>query len=106
MARVIGKLTALAVSRAAKRGYLADGGGLYLQVSPSGAKSWVFRFREAGKLREAGLGATHTFSLAEAREKALQYRKARHDGIDPIEARKAMRLADKLDAAKAMTFRQ
>ena len=106
MARLIGRLTALAVSRASKRGYYADGGGLYLQVGPTGAKSWVFRFRESGKLREAGLGATHTFSLAEAREKALQYRKARHDGIDPIEARKAERSKKLLDAAKAMTFRQ
>jgi hypothetical protein len=106
LARAIGKLTALAVSRARKRGYLADGGGLYLQVSPNGAKSWVFRFRDGGKLREAGLGAVHTFGLAEAREKARLYRQARYDGIDPIEARKAERAAQRLEAAKAMSFEQ
>jgi len=56
MARKIGKLTSLTVSRTKKRGYLSDGGGLYLQVSPSGSRSWVFRFRDAGRLREMGLG--------------------------------------------------
>jgi Arm DNA-binding domain len=75
-----GKLTALAVTQAKRRSYYGDGGGLFLQVSASEAKSWVFRFKEAGKLREMGLGATHTMSLAEARQKALECRKARLDG--------------------------
>jgi hypothetical protein len=105
MARTIGKLTALAVSQAKRRGYYGDGGGLFLQVSAGGAKSWVFRFKVDGKLREMGLGPTHTISLAEAREKALGCRKVRLDGRDPIDERKASRLAAKLDAAKAMTFK-
>ena len=50
------RLKALLVSRAKRRGYLCDGGGLYLQVSASGSRSWVFRFRDAGRLREMGLG--------------------------------------------------
>jgi integrase len=104
MARTIGKLTALAITQAKRRGYYGDGGGLFLQVSASGAKSWVFRFKESGKLREMGLGPTHTVSLAEARQKALECRKVRLDGRDPIEARKAMRTQVRLDAAKAMTF--
>jgi integrase len=106
MARQIGKLSHLAVSRATKRGYLSDGGGLYLQITASGAKSWVFRYREAGRLRELGLGAAHTFTLAEARKRATEQRKLRADGIDPIEHRHAQRSKAKLDAAKAMTFRQ
>jgi integrase len=105
MAWTIGKLTALAVSQAKRRGYYGDGGGLFLQVSAGGAKSWVFRFKVDGKLREMGLGPTHTISLAEAREKALACRKARLDGRDPIDERSASRLAAKLDAAKAMTFK-
>jgi len=67
MARTIGKLTALAITQANRRGYYGDGGGLLLQVSTGGAKSWVFRFKEGAKLREMGLGPTHTVSLAEAR---------------------------------------
>lgn len=104
MARTIGKLTALAVSQAKRRGYYGDGGGLFLQVSASGAKSWVFRFKEAGRLREMGLGPTHTIGLAEARQKAQDCRRARLDGRDPIEARKAQRMQVKLEAAKAVTF--
>jgi len=92
------------VTQAKRRGYYGDGGGLFLQVSASEAKSWVFRFKEAGKLREMGLGATHTVSLAEARQKALECRKARLDGLDPIEARRGKRIQAKLDAAQAMTF--
>jgi integrase len=105
MARTIGKLTALAVERAKRRGYYGDGGGLFLQVSPSGSKSWVFRFKDTGKLREMGLGPTHTVSLAEARDKARDCRKMRLEGLDPIEARRAERIKAKLDAAKVMTFK-
>src|SRR5271165_22316 len=104
MAGTIGKLTALAITQAKRRGYYGDGGGLFLQVSASGAKSWVFRFKGSTRLREMGLGPTHTVSLAEARQKALECRKARLDGLDPIEARRGKRIQAKLDAAKAMTF--
>jgi integrase len=104
MARTIGKLTALAITQAKRRGYYGDGGGLFLQVSTSAAKSWVFRFKEGGRLREMGLGPTHTVSLAEARQKALECRKVRLDGRDPIEARRTERMQVKLDAAKAITF--
>jgi hypothetical protein len=104
MARTIGKLTALAVSQATRRGYYGDGGGLFLQVSASGAKSWVFRFKVIGRLREMGLGPTHTIGLAEARQGAQDCRRARLDDRDPIEARKAQRMRVRLDADKAMTF--
>jgi integrase len=105
MARMIGKLTALAVTQAKRRGYYGDGGGLYLQVSANGAKSWVFRFKEAGKLREMGLGPTYTIGLAEAREKARDCRKQRLEAVDPIEARKAARVQARFDAAKTLTFK-
>ena len=49
-------MTALAVKNATARGYYGDGGGLYLQVSNSDAKSWVFRFKDDAKLREMGWG--------------------------------------------------
>lgn len=106
MARVIGKLTALGVNQAKKRGYYSDGGGLFLQVGASGSKSWVFRFRAAGRLREMGLGPSHTVTLAEARQKALECRKLRLDGRDPIQVRRTERVAANLEASKAITFRQ
>jgi integrase len=108
MART-GRLTALAVERATgthrKIGLLADGGGLYLQITPRGA-SWVYRFMLAGKAREMGLGPLALYSLQEARSKALDARRLRHQGIDPIEARIATRARQRLDEAKAMTFSQ
>jgi hypothetical protein len=105
MARQIGKLAAVSISKAMEPGMYGDGGGLYLQVSAAGTKSWSFRFMLRGKAREMGLGPLHTVSLAEAREKARAQRKLRLDGIDPIEHRKAKRADERLNAASAMTFR-
>jgi integrase len=81
-----------------------DGGGLYLQVSAGGAKSWIFRFMLDGHAREMGLGPVHAIPLAEARKRAAECRRMRLDGIDPIEARNAQRNEKKLEAAKGMTF--
>ena len=100
------KLTALQVSNATKRGLLGDGGGLYLKISPTGTKSWVFRYRVAGKLRYHGLGSANTLTLAEARDKALACRKLRLDGIDPIDAKRRQRVADRLDSTKAISFEE
>jgi integrase len=105
MARKVGKLSALAVGRASQ-GYHGDGGGLYLLVGRTGAKSWVFRFRVNGRLREMGLGPLHTIGLAQAREKARKCREQRLDDKDPIEERRAARQQRHLDSAKAMTFRE
>lgn len=86
-------------------GMHADGGNLWLQVSPAGTRSWSLRFTMHGKQREMGLGPLTTITLAEARAKALEARKQLLDGIDPIEARKALRTRAALAAATAMTFR-
>lgn len=82
-----------------------DGGNLWLQVSAAGTRSWSFRFTMHGKQREMGLGPLTTITLAEARAKALEARKQLLDGIDPIEARKALRTRAALAAATAMTFK-
>ena len=101
-----GKLTALGVAKLKTPGMYGDGGGLWLQVTGKGGKSWIFRFTLDGKAREMGLGSAMTFSLAEARDKALTCRKFCAEGIDPIEARNDRRDAARIEAAKAITFRQ
>src|SRR5262249_17315144 len=106
MARTIGKLTALKVDKAKRPGMYGDGGGLYLRVTDDGAKNWVFRFMLNGRSRWMGMGPLHTVNLAEARKRAGEHRLRRHDGIDPIEARRVERLQARLDAAKAITFKQ
>jgi integrase len=105
MARVIGRLTALKVSRAIKSGMYADGGGLYLQVTGAGAKSWIYRYMLRGKEREMGLGSLSAVCLADARTKATECRSLRQAGVDPIDARKSARDQARLDAAKALTFK-
>jgi integrase len=105
MARGMGRLAAVALPKL-KPGMHADGGGLYLQVTESGARTWIYRFMLNGRAREMGLGPLHIVSLAEAREKARECRKIRHEGIDPIEARNARKAETRLAAATAMTFEQ
>ncbi|MGL4667405.1 MAG: tyrosine-type recombinase/integrase [Saezia sp.] len=104
MATGIGKLSALGVNRLKDVGYYNDGGGLYLQISKLGGKSWVFRFRLNKKKREMGLGAFHTVSLAEAREKALLCRQLIAQGIDPIDDRKTQKAHAAIAASNRKTF--
>ena len=106
MAGGLNKLSAITVQKAKKPGYYGDGGGLWLQISKLGGKSWVFRFTMNGKAREMGLGPVHTITLAEARMKALECRKAVIEGRDPIEERKANHARAKLEAAKSKTFEE
>ncbi len=101
----MGKLTALQVKNATKRGYLGDGDGLYLRITPTATKSWVFRYRNDGKLREHGLGSVNTLTLAEAREEALSCRKLRLQGLDPIVEKSRQRIASQLEAAKSVSFK-
>lgn len=82
MAKKIHLLSARKVE-AAGPGFHSDGGNLYLRVKDTGTRSWVFRFKAAGKVREIGLGPLHTRSLADARRLAEAVRKALADGDDP-----------------------
>jgi integrase len=111
MARAIERLTAQRVERIKsaeqpKPGMHADGDGLYLRVTPEGARNWVLRYMLNRKPRWMGLGPLRLYGLAEARTRALDARRKRHDGIDPIEARRAQRTRERLDAAKTVTFKQ
>jgi integrase len=81
----------MAVSKAKARGLYSDGGGLALQVSKDGARSWVFRFMLNGRERCMGLGSLNAVSLAKARQKAAGARELLADGKDPIEAKHALR---------------
>lgn len=77
-------LSALKVRSLKEAGRYADGNGLYLVVDPSGAKRWMLRTVVQGRRRDIGLGGTSLVSLAEAREKALSYRKRAREGGDPL----------------------
>jgi integrase len=104
--RTLNRLTIAGVRTKKKPGMYADGGGLYLRVAEGGSKQWVFRYVTNGRLRDMGIGPCHTFSLAEARERATEARKLRIDNIDPIAHKHAREAALKAADAKAMTFKQ
>jgi integrase len=65
--------------------------GLYLQVTATGAKSWILRTKVGEKRRDIGLGGYPTVTLAIARDKAREARLAIESGVDPVEQRKAQR---------------
>lgn len=88
MARAINKLTDTECKATAKPGLLGDGGGLYLNVKSSGAKSWAFIWKQNGKRSEMGLGAYPTVKLAKARALAVECRQAVAEGRNPIAERK------------------
>lgn len=95
-------LTAKAVQHA-KPGRHADGHGLYLLVSVSGAKSWMLRVQVDKRRRDIGLGSASVFTLAEARERAAALRKAAKLGRDPVAERDKdrIRVPTFAEAAKA-----
>jgi integrase len=102
--KVSNALDALKVKHA-KPGRHADGGGLYLLVKDSGAKSWVFRYMLKGKARDMGLGplsGSEAVSLTKAREDAEALRVELRKGIDPLQERerKAAEAAAQAQAAK------
>jgi integrase len=84
----------------------ADVRGLYLQISASGARSWLLRYELLGKERMMGLGSAQEFSLAQARERAREARRHLADGKDPLIAKRAEKAAAKLVAARRLTFRE
>lgn len=104
MARTLGQLNAAQLGRL-RPGMHSDGGGLYLLVSKTGARSWIYRYMLDRRAREMGLGPLHTISLAEARRRAAAARLAKLDGGDPIEARRAERRSRDLAAARTISFR-
>src|SRR5450830_1787319 len=106
MKRQLLRLSPREVVNKKKPGYYPDGGGLYLQVSESGSKSWLFRFVLNGKERQMGLGPFHTVTLADARAAAVECRKLLLIKVDPIEERNAKQAGDALDAARSITFNE
>jgi integrase len=110
MVREANKLSPLAVKRLKEPGRYCDGLGLWLQVTESTSgngvtKAWLFRYQRHGRPRQMGLGALHTVSLAEARERARQARQILLDGDDPIEIKRKKRDEARSETAERISFR-
>jgi integrase len=88
MARQINRLNARKVATETERGRHADGGGLYLSISPNGGRRWVFLYRWHGKPTEVGLGSARDVTLATARELAGAARAKLAARVNPKDVRK------------------
>jgi integrase len=104
--RALHKLSAKAIGRAKAPDFLHDGGGLYLQITDTDARSWVYRFALAGRRREMGLGPFPSVTLAAARRAATDARALVAAGSDPISARDADRARQRLQEARGVTWDQ
>lgn len=93
----LGKLTVLS-ARNAGIGKHFDGGGLYLEVLPSGSRIWRLKYRHAGKESRATFGHFPEVGLAEARRRRDEAREHLRDGTTPNAAKAA-----KAEAAKRVT---
>lgn len=72
---------------------LSDERGMYLEVTPTGAKYWRMKFRYSGKEKRLALGVYPEVGLKDAREKRDAARKLLSDGTDPAAAKKARKAA-------------
>lgn len=87
---------------------LSFGGGLLLEVQPSGAKAWLYRYQHNGKRRDMGLGSLSEVSISAARKAIKAAQSVRDTGADPISSRRAEQreIAQKVEEAAApLTFR-
>lgn len=82
---------------------LADGGGMYLEVSPSGSKIWRMAYRQPnGKNMRLTFGPYPEVTLLDARQKRMDARKQKAAGTDPAQARRIAKISDA--SAQANTF--
>lgn len=100
------ELSAIEIKRLTKSGHYAVGGvsGLLLQVTGTGARSWILRVMVGTKRRDIGLGGFPDVTLADARERARELKESIRQGIDPVEQRKAAKAALIADSGKQITF--
>lgn len=78
---------------------LADGGGLYLLVTPSGGKLWRVKYRLHGVERKLALGKYPVITLADARKARDGAKAGAGKGDDPAAAKRRERVAAKLSTA-------
>lgn len=82
-----------AIKPTTKTAKLFDGGGLYLEVAPSGGKWWRLKYRFQGKEKRISLGTYPTVGLKEARERREQAKKLLEQSVDPSDQRKEAKAA-------------
>jgi integrase len=87
MGRSLHKLNVRRLAALTASGRYGDGGGLFLVVSQSGSRKWVFRYRWRKGRHDLGLGSARDVPLASARQLAAAARLSLSRGINPLTAR-------------------
>ena len=99
------RLTDTKIARLTTPGLFAVGGNLYVNVTASGGKQWIFRYRgRDGKRHDMGFGSTALVTLDQARQAALNCRKLRAQGGDPLAHRRLTLAAQRVALAKRTLF--
>jgi integrase len=84
----MGKLTAIKVRNTKEAGRLADGEGLSFEVTKSGVKRWLYRYRLSDKQQTFVVGRYPDLSLEQAREAHREVKKLVKQGYNPAKVRR------------------
>jgi integrase len=79
---------------------LSDGGGLYLQVKPSGYRCWKYDFRLDGIRGTYTIGAYPDISLKKARDYHREAREHVAEGINPKQIKERQRIDNDLNSKR------
>ena len=111
MPKVAAEMSALEVRNLANpsgkgNALFAVGGvsGLYIQITPSGGRSWILRTTVGKARRDIGLGGFPTVTLSQARDKAREARDKIERGVDPVAERQAAKAALIAAAGRGLSF--
>ena len=88
----------------AKNYILSDSGGLYLLVTPKGGKYWRYKYRVAGKEGRHAIGIYPEVTLEEARDLHRDARKLVAAGKHPVEAKREVVVAQKVERSAKRPF--
>src|SRR5437763_7405437 len=94
------------LQRITKRGRYSCGHGCYMQIAEGGSRAWLFRYRTGNKGYHIGLGSCEYVTLAEARDKAIEYRRMLAAGRDPMTEKRGAKRERLLATAHAKTFKE
>ncbi|MGF6653743.1 hypothetical protein OKW34_004332 [Paraburkholderia youngii] len=103
--RKVDNLTDASIQARSTSGDMSDGGGLLLQVTKTGGKSWTYPYQLNNVRRDKGIGPYPLITLAAAGEKRDQLARLVKSGMDPIEHHRAARVRAALATAKRATYK-
>lgn len=84
---------------------LTDGGGLQIEILPSGGKTWRFKYHLNGKREKVTIGAYPAYTIKQARDRHEELRALVARGQSPAKAKQAAVSAQKIAEARRLTFR-